>query len=183
KQPAAPASSAGRVFASPLARRIAGQAGIDVATLSGSGPHGRVVRRDVEAAVAGGAPTRAPAAAAAGPTPPPASPVDYRAFFADGTYQEVPLDNMRKTIARRLTASKRDIPHFYLTVDCRIDDLLQARKTLNAIDDQYRISVNDFVIKACALALRKVPAANATWAETHILRHDTADISMAVAID
>jgi pyruvate dehydrogenase E2 component (dihydrolipoamide acetyltransferase) len=180
---AAPVSSGTRVFASPLARRLAAQAGIDIGALHGSGPHGRIVQRDVEAATAAGVPARPAATAATAPVAPPASPVDYRAFFADGTYEEVPLDNMRKTIARRLTASKRDIPHFYLTIDCRIDALLEARKKLNALGDQYRISVNDFVIKACGLALRKVPAANATWAETHILRHSTADISMAVAIE
>jgi pyruvate dehydrogenase E2 component (dihydrolipoamide acetyltransferase) len=180
---AAPVSSGTRVFASPLARRLAAQAGIDIGALHGSGPHGRIVQRDVEAATAAGVPARPAATAATAPVAPPASPVDYRAFFADGTYEEVPLDNMRKTIARRLTASKRDIPHFYLTIDCRIDALLEARKRLNALGDQYRISVNDFVIKACGLALRKVPAANATWAETHILRHSTADISMAVAIE
>jgi pyruvate dehydrogenase E2 component (dihydrolipoamide acetyltransferase) len=179
----APASSGARVFASPLARRLAAQAGIEIGAVRGSGPHGRIVRRDVEAATAAGVPARSAAIAASAPAAPPASPVDYRAFFADGTYEEVPLDNMRKTIARRLTASKRDIPHFYLTIDCRIDALLEARKKLNALGDQYRISVNDFVIKACGLALRKVPAANATWAETHILRHSTADISMAVAIE
>jgi pyruvate dehydrogenase E2 component (dihydrolipoamide acetyltransferase) len=182
-QTPAPASSRTRVFASPLARRLAAQAGIEIGALRGSGPHGRIVRRDVEAATAAGVPTRTAATTPSAPAAPPASPVDYRAFFADGTYEEVPLDNMRKTIARRLTASKRDIPHFYLTIDCRIDALLEARKRLNALGDQYRISVNDFVIKACGLALRKVPAANATWAETHILRHSTADISMAVAIE
>jgi pyruvate dehydrogenase E2 component (dihydrolipoamide acetyltransferase) len=176
-------STGARVFASPLARRLAAQAGIDIGALRGSGPHGRIVQRDVEAATASGAPPRPAATAATAQAAPPASPIDYRAFFADGTYEEVPLDNMRKTIARRLTASKRDIPHFYLTIDCRIDALLEARKKLNALGDQYRISVNDFVIKACGLALRKVPAANATWAETHILRHSTADISMAVAIE
>ena len=179
----APVSTGARVFASPLARRLAAQAGIEIGAVRGSGPHGRIVRRDVEAATAAGVPARSAAIAASAPAAPPASPVDYRAFFADGTYEEVPLDNMRKTIARRLTASKRDIPHFYLTIDCRIDALLEARKKLNALGDQYRISVNDFVIKACGLALRKVPAANATWAETHILRHSTADISMAVAIE
>jgi pyruvate dehydrogenase E2 component (dihydrolipoamide acetyltransferase) len=182
-QTPAPTSSGTRVFASPLARRLAAQAGIDIGTLHGSGPHGRIVQRDVEAATVAGVPARSAPTAASAPAAPPASPVDYRAFFADGTYEEAPLDNMRKTIARRLTASKRDIPHFYLTIDCRIDALLEARKKLNALGDQYRISVNDFVIKACGLALRKVPAANATWAETHILRHSTADISMAVAIE
>ena len=182
--PAAPKSN-GRVFASPLARRIAAQNGVDVASIAGSGPNGRIIKRDVEAAIAGGvAPKAAPApAAAAAPVSEPAAPADYRIFFEDGSYEEIELNSMRRTIARRLTASKRDIPHFYLTVDCQIDELLAMRKKLNSQSDDNKISVNDFVIKACGLALRKVPAAHATWAETHILRHKHADISMAVAID
>ncbi len=181
----AAAKSNGRVFASPLARRIAAQNGVDVAAISGSGPNGRIIKRDVEAAIAGGvAPKAAPApAAAAAPASEPAAPADYRVFFEDGSYEEIELNSMRRTIARRLTASKRDIPHFYLTVDCQIDELLAMRKKLNSQSEDNKISVNDFVIKACGLALRKVPAANATWAETHILRHKHADISMAVAID
>ena len=157
-QPAAatPVSS-GRVFASPLARRIAAQSGIDVSAVAGTGPNGRVVRRDVEAAIAGGGAAARPAAAPAASAP-PAAPADYRVFFEEGSYEEVQLDNMRRTIARRLTASKRDIPHFYLTIDCRIDELLGLRKKLNAASDEYKISVNDFVIKACGLALKKVPA-------------------------
>ncbi len=185
--PAAPARSGSRVFSSPLARRIAAQNDVDISSIDGSGPNGRVVKRDVEAAIAAG--TAAPKTAAAPDRPakaaePVSAPaVDYRAFYEEGSYEEVELDNMRKTIARRLTASKRDIPHFYLTVDCRIDELLALRKKLNARSDAYKISVNDFVIKACGLALKAVPAANATWAESHILRHKNADISMAVAID
>ena len=180
--PASSGGSSGRVFASPLARRIASQSGIDVSAVAGTGPNGRVVRRDVEAAIAGGGAAARPSAAPA-TAPPPAAPADYRAFFAEGSYEEIQLDNMRRTIARRLTASKRDIPHFYLTIDCQIDELLSLRKKLNAASDEYKISVNDFVIKACGLALKKVPEANATWAETHILRHHHADISMAVAIE
>lgn len=180
---AAPAMrSNGRVFASPLARRIAARNGLDIAAIAGSGPNGRVIRRDIESAVASGIALKvAPAAGTA--VPEPAAPADYRVFFEEGTYEETELDGMRRTIARRLTASKRDIPHFYLTLDCRIGELLALRKKVNASRGDGRISVNDFVIKACGLALRKVPAANATWAGTHILRHKHADISMAVAID
>ena len=184
------AESGGRVFASPLARRIAQQNNVSLNQVTGSGPKGRIVKRDVETAISQGvttpaaatAPTQAaPAAAPATTAAPPA--VDYRAFYSDDSYEEVALDNMRKTIAKRLTASKRDIPHFYLTLECRVDELLDLRKKLNARSDEYKISVNDFVIRASALALKAVPEANATWAETHILRHKHADISMAVAID
>ena len=153
-----------RIKASPLARKMAAQAGIDLGTLTGSGPKGRIVKADIEAAVGG-----APAAGAA-----PAAP--------QGRYTEVPLSNMRKTIARRLTESKQTIPHYYLSVDCELDRLLALRKELNARDEGFKLSVNDFVVRAVALALRKVPEANAGWSETALMQYDTVDVSVAVAI-
>ena len=195
-----------RVFASPLARRIAREAGIDVASVTGSGPHGRVVRADVEAAIAGGgakaAPAAAPAKAAEAPAPaektaaaPAAKPMSDDAvlkLFEPGSYELVPHDGMRKTIARRLTEAKNTIPHFYLTVDCEIDALLALRTQLNAgapvkktdKGDQpaYKLSVNDMVIKALALSLRDVPDANVSWTDAAMVRHHHADIGVAVAI-
>ena len=156
-----------RIKASPLARKMAAQAGIDLGTLSGSGPKGRIVKADIEAAVGGA--TAAPAAA---PTAP-----------AAGSYTEVPLSNMRKTIARRLSESKQTIPHYYLSIDCELDRLLTLRKELNARDEGFKLSVNDFVVRAVGLALRKVPEANAGWSETALLQYDTVDVSVAVAID
>ena len=168
--PPPPAARDGqRIKASPLARKMAAQAGIDLGTLTGSGPKGRIVKADIEAAVGG-----APAAAAAPAAPPTAPP--------DGGYTEVPLSNMRKTIARRLTESKQTIPHYYLSVDCELDRLLALRKELNARDEGFKLSVNDFVVRAVALALRKVPEANAGWSETALLQYDTVDVSVAVAI-
>ncbi len=158
-----------RIKASPLARKMAAQAGIDLGTLTGSGPKGRIVKADIEAAVGG-----APAAAAAPATPAGAAP--------EGNYTEVPLSNMRKTIARRLTESKQTIPHYYLSVDCELDRLLALRKELNARDEGFKISVNDFVVRAVGLALRKVPEANAGWSESAIHQYDTVDVSVAVAI-
>ena len=184
--PAAPAAAAPppsaarkngeRIFASPLARRMAEQAGLDLAALSGSGPRGRIVKRDIEAAVAAGvsapAATRAPVVA-----PAPVS------LPADAAVTEVPNTNMRKVIAKRLSESKQTVPHFYLTIDCEIDRLLEMRKDLNGRSDAYRISVNDFVIRAVALALRKVPAANAVWTDAATLLYNTVDVSVAVAVD
>jgi len=168
-----------RIFASPLAKRMAEQAGIDLARLTGSGPRGRIVKADIEAALAeGGAPTAAPEAPAAQPMPAPA-PAEPAA-----PYEEVPNSNMRKVIARRLLEAKQTIPHFYLSIDCVIDDLLAMRKELNARSGaDYKLSVNDFVVRACALALRQVPAANATWTEKATLRYNTVDISVAVAVE
>ena len=180
--PAAPALAAadGRVFASPLARRMAEQAGLDLALLGGSGPHGRIVKRDIEAAIAAGTGVAAPAAAPA--AAPPAAPVPADIV---APYTEVPNSSMRKVIARRLSESKRTIPHFYLTVDCEIDRLLELRKELNAKSPEgegaYKISVNDFVVRAVALAMRQIPAANATWTDEAVLRYDTVDVSVAVA--
>jgi pyruvate dehydrogenase E2 component (dihydrolipoamide acetyltransferase) len=184
---AAPAPSAPaigeRVAASPLAKRMARQAGLDLARLRGSGPQGRVIKRDIEAALIGGA----PAAAARAPAPAVAAPAGSgpsAAQLADMlgmAYELQPLDNMRKTIARRLSESKRTVPHFYLTTDCEIDELLKVRKELNARADDLKISVNDFVIRAAALALKQVPGANASFDESGILLYRHADVSVAVA--
>jgi len=174
----APCVDGERTFASPLARRMAAQAGLDIAAIAGSGPHGRVVKRDVEGALAGGAPAAAKAPAAA-PAPVGAAP-------GMPPFTEQPNSNMRKVIARRLAESKRDAPHFYLTVDCEIDALLTARKALNERSPEgegaYKISVNDFVIRAAALALRDVPAANASWTDAAIRVYRGVDVSVAVAI-
>ena len=182
-----------RIFASPLARRLAQQAGIDIASLSGSGPRGRIVKTDIEAArKSGGAATRAapvaalPAAGApgiAGIAPLP----DARLFYKQDEYEEIPHDAMRKSIAKRLTSAKTLIPHFYLTIDCRIDELLSARQRLNERapkgEGAYKLSVNDFIVKAAALALKRVPEVNASWTDTAVLRHKHADVGVAVALD
>jgi pyruvate dehydrogenase E2 component (dihydrolipoamide acetyltransferase) len=184
--PAPPAPTDGtRVFASPLARRMASQAGIDLAQLSGSGPHGRIVKADIEAALAGGVPVAAPAVAATAPAAPAPSPAVEIAGLPD--YDQEPLNNMRKTIARRLVEAKQTIPHFYLTIDCEVDRLLAVRKDLNARSPEgegaYKLSVNDFVIRAAALGLRKVPRANASFSEDGLRFYKWADVSVAVAID
>ena len=190
--PAAPAAaspvSPQRLFSSPLARRLAKEFGIDLSVVQGTGPHGRVVARDVEAARSGkGLKPAAPAAAAA----PIAGPSDQqiRALFAEGSFEAVPHDTMRKVIAQRLTAAARDIPHFYLTADCDITKLAAAREEINAAAPKiadgkpaYKLSVNDFVIKALALALQRVPDTNVTWTEGAMLRHKGSDISVAVSI-
>jgi pyruvate dehydrogenase E2 component (dihydrolipoamide acetyltransferase) len=178
----------GRIFASPLARRLARDAGIDIARIAGSGPHGRVIARDVEQAKAGGG-LRAPAPGAA-PLPIQAPSDDkIRALYEPGSYEIVPHDNMRKIIAQRLVQAKLTIPHFYLTVTCTIDRLLAAREDINSTapkgDDgkpKWKLSVNDFVIRAMALALMRVPDANVTWTESGMLKHKRADIGVAVAI-
>ena len=181
--PTMPAPAAGaRVLASPLARRMAEKAGLDLASATGSGPHNRIVKRDVEAALAGGVAT--PVAAAPAPTTPhAAAPV----AAPGAAYTEVPNTTMRKVIAERLSASKRDIPHFYLTIDCEIDALLALRKDLNAKspegDGAYKLSVNDFIVRAVALGLRQVPAANATWTQEAVLLYTAIDVSVAVATE
>ena len=188
--PAAPAAPSGaRVFASPLARRMAGQAGIELAGLQGSGPHGRIVKSDIEAAIAKGpapaaAAASAPAAAAAAAAAPAASGPGAKqmADLLGIAYRLEPHSNMRKIIASRLTEAKQTIPHFYLSVDCELDALLKIRKDLNSRSDAYKISVNDFVIRAAALALKQVPAANASYDPEGQLFYDHADISVAVAI-
>lgn len=179
KEEAAPEKSDGkRIFASPLAKRIAEDKGIDLAALSGSGPRGRIVKKDVEEAKPG---TKAPAAAG-GPNLTPS--VDPRAFFEKGTYDEVPMDKMRKTIAKRLTQSKQEIPHYYLTIDCEIDELLRVRKELNErAPEGVKLSVNDFLIRAAALALKKVPEVNASFAGDSLLMHKHANVGIAVAIE
>lgn len=176
--PAAPASDGKRIFASPLARKMAEQAGLDLASLNGSGPHGRIVKRDIEAAVAGGG-----AAAPVAPVEARAPEIAPTPVTPTGPVTEVANSNMRKVIARRLLESKQTVPHFYLTVECEVDELLRVRKDLNARSDDYKISVNDFVIRAMALALRKVPAANASWTEAATLQYNTVDVSVAVAVD
>ena len=189
------ASSGERTFASPLARRIAKDAGVDVSAVSGTGPHGRVVKADVEAAIAGGGAKAAPAAKpAAGAAPAPKSMSDEQVLklFEEGSYELVPHDNMRKTIARRLVEAKATIPHFYLTIDCDLDALLALRAELNAASPMrktekgevpaYKLSVNDMVIKAMALALRDVPTANVSWTETAMVQHKTVDVGVAVSI-
>jgi pyruvate dehydrogenase E2 component (dihydrolipoamide acetyltransferase) len=180
-----------RVFSSPLARRLARDAGIDLARVQGSGPHGRIIARDVEAAKSGKGLVAPAAIAPAGAPLAVQAPADdkIRALFEPGSYELVPHDNIRKVIARRLLEAKLTIPHFYLTVDCNIDKLLDAREEINAAASKdedgkpaYKISVNDFVIKALALALQRVPDANVTWTEGAMLRHRHSDIGVAVSI-
>lgn len=176
------AASGSRVFASPLARRIASTGGVDITAVPGTGPRGRIVKADIERFVAsGGAAAAKPAVAAAAPTAAPA-PTGVTPPPA-GDYEEIPLTGMRKTIAKRLTESKQNIPHFYLTVECELDNLLAMRKELNGRSDDYKISVNDFVIRAAALALKKQPDANAIWGGDKILKYKDIDISVAVAIE
>ncbi len=165
-----------RIFASPLAKRIAEDAGIDLASLNGSGPNQRIVKADVEQAIADGGARRKPQSASKD-----AQPSDSASDEYGQPYTEVPNSGMRKTIARRLVEAKSTIPHFYLTIDCRIDDLLQLRKRINGNDDGLKVSVNDFIIKACALALRKIPQANATWTDDAVRLYDNVDISVAVS--
>jgi pyruvate dehydrogenase E2 component (dihydrolipoamide acetyltransferase) len=171
-----------RIFASPLARRIAMQKGLDISALKGSGPRGRIVKADVETQkpIAKTPPSAAPQAGITGIAPLP----DARLFFKPDDYEEIPHDSMRRTIAKRLMSAKTLIPHFYLTVDCNIGELLASRGRLNTKSDgAYKLSVNDFIVKACALALMRVPEVNASWTDTAILRHKHADIGVAVALD
>lgn len=176
-------ASSVRILASPLARRIAGQKGVELSALQGSGPGGRIVKRDVEAA---GPAQTARVIAMPGAAMPAASAPDF-SVYDPATYEQVKVDGMRKTVARRLTESKRDVPHYYLTMDCEIDTLLAARKDVNAqspVDGvEFKASVNDFVILAAAKALKAVPGVNASWAGDSILYHSHADISIAVALD
>ena len=177
---------ADRVFASPLARRLARERGIDLARLHGSGPRGRIVKRDIEhiavvepeverakttkTAEARPEPDRQRLVLSRPPAPAGLSDEQVRAMYEPGSYELVPHDTMRRVIAERLTLAKQTIPHFYLSIDCRLDALLKARKRLNAMTPQdgpraFRISVNDFIIKALAMALQQTPRANATWTE------------------
>ncbi len=182
-----------RVFATPLARRLAKTAGIDIAAVKGSGPHGRIVAADVSGAPKAAPSTGAlPAPASAAPASAPASAAPSadktRLLFEPGSYTEIPHDNMRKVIARRLTESKSTIPHFYLSADCELDALLKLREEINkaapAVDGKpaYKVSVNDFVIKALALALQRVPDANASWTDNAMLKHRHSDVGVAVSI-
>jgi len=197
-QTAAPAPKSGdgsRIFASPLARRIAADKGLDLAALKGSGPRGRIVKADVEGQSA--APAAAPKAAAPAPTAAPApvagpatmpagmSADTVRKIYAGRDFTEVTLDGMRKTIAARLTEAKQTIPHFYLRREVRLDALMAFRETLNAqiAARGIKLSVNDFIIKACALALQAVPDANAVWAGDRILKLKPSDVAVAVAIE
>ncbi|MER8461934.1 pyruvate dehydrogenase complex dihydrolipoamide acetyltransferase [Mesorhizobium sp. M1409] len=191
-------SSGDRTFASPLARRIAKEAGVDVSAVTGTGPHGRVVKADVDAAIAGGGAKAAPAAKAPAGAPAAAPAVKAMSddqvlkLFEQGSYDLVPHDNMRKTIARRLVEAKTTIPHFYLTLDCELDALLALRTQINAAAPvkktekgdapTYKLSVNDMVIKAMAMALKAVPDANASWTESAMVKHKHADVGVAVSI-
>ncbi|MDE1152161.1 MAG: pyruvate dehydrogenase complex dihydrolipoamide acetyltransferase [Micavibrio sp.] len=173
--------SEGRVFASPLARRIAKEKGIDLSAVKGSGPHGRIVKSDLENAPAGAAVAKSGASAPAKAMPQAAGPDAKSLADAYGIpYKLVPNAGVRKIIARRLTESKQTIPHFYLTVDCELDALLALRKDINEAGG-YRISVNDFVIKATAVALEKYPAANVSWTDENLVQYTRADVSVAVA--
>jgi pyruvate dehydrogenase E2 component (dihydrolipoamide acetyltransferase) len=179
-----------RVFSSPLARRLAKEAGIDIGRINGSGPHGRIVARDVEGAKSGKG-LKAPAAApAGGPSLAPGmSDKQILALFEEGSYEIVPHDGMRRTIAQRLTAATQSIPTFYLTIDCDIGRLLDAREQINAAAPKdkekkplYKLSVNDFVIKALAVALQQVPDCNVSWTEAGMVKHKHSDVGVAVAM-
>ncbi len=197
---AAPAKSDGnRVFASPLARRLAREAGLDLSVVSGTGPHGRVVKSDIEKAVASGGTKAAPAPAAAASAAAPAPALGKGAgddavlkLFEQGSYEVLPHDGMRKTIASRLLESHQTVPSYFVSMDCEIDALLKLRADINASAPTvktekgevptFKLSVNDFIIKAMALALRDVPAANASWTSTARLLHKHSDVGVAVAI-
>lgn len=194
--PAPVASDGSRVFSSPLARRIAKDAGLEISAVSGSGPKGRIIKRDVEAAIASGvtsAPAAAPSAAAsaapAASKPPSMSDEQVLKLFEEGSYDLVKHDGMRKTIASRLQESKQNVPHFYVSADCELDALLALRSQLNkgapVKDDKpaYKISVNDMVIKAMALALRDVPEANVSWTDDNMVKHKHVDVGVAVSIE
>ena len=195
KAAAAQSADGQRIFASPLARRIAAEKNVDLSALSGSGPRGRIIKADVEAAKPGtkAAPAAASApSASAGGTGVGVAPLpDARLFYKAGEYEEITHDSMRKAIAKRLTSAKALIPHYYLTIDCNLTALMATREALNAAAGPsaadkkvpaYKLSVNDFVVKASAMALMKHPDVNASWTDTAILRHRHADVGIAVAI-
>jgi pyruvate dehydrogenase E2 component (dihydrolipoamide acetyltransferase) len=189
------AVDAQRIMASPLAKRLARLAELDLKVVTGTGPQGRIIKRDIEAAIAAGQAGGAKAArgeiavARAGAGMPAALSDDkILALYDKGTYEIVPHDKMRRIIAERLTLAKQTIPHYYLSIDCRLDELLRARERMNAAAPHegpraYKLSVNDFIIKAMALALQQVPQANATWTEAGMLRHKYSDVGVAVAIE
>ena len=187
---AAPAGANGhdRVFSSPLARRLAKEAGIEIGRITGTGPHGRVIARDVEEAKSGKG-LKAPAPPSAPAIAPTMSDKQILALFEPGSYEIVPHDGMRRTIAQRLTAAAQTIPHFYLTIDCDIGKLLAAREEINAAAPKdkekkplYKLSVNDFVIKAMAIALQRIPNCNVSWTESGMVKHKHSDIGVAVAM-
>jgi pyruvate dehydrogenase E2 component (dihydrolipoyllysine-residue acetyltransferase) len=187
----APVSDGERVFSSPLARRMAKDAGVDLGAIKGSGPHGRVIKRDVEATIADGGAKKTDAGKGAAAPAAAAQPMSTDAvlkLFPEGSYELVKHDGMRKTIARRLVEAKQTIPHFYVSVDCELDKLLALRSQINAAaprkDDRptYKVSVNDMIIKAWAMALRDVPDANVSWTEDNMIHHSHADVGVAVSI-
>jgi pyruvate dehydrogenase E2 component (dihydrolipoamide acetyltransferase) len=188
--PSARPAGANRVFASPLARRLAKEANLDLNSVQGSGPNGRIIARDVDRAKSGKglrAPSGAPAAD--GLAAPAMSDAQIRSLYEEGSYELIPHDGMRRTIAQRLTASVQSIPHFYETMDCDIGRLMAAREEINAAAQKnkdgkpaYKLSVNDFVIKALALALQRIPDANVSWTEAGLLKHKHSDIGVAVAL-
>ena len=188
--PSARPAGANRVFASPLARRLAKEANLDLNSVQGSGPNGRIIARDVDQAKSGKglrAPSGAPAAD--GLAAPAMSDAQIRSLYEEGSYELIPHDGMRRTIAQRLTASVQSIPHFYETMDCDIGRLMAAREEINAAAQKnkdgkpaYKLSVNDFVIKALALALQRIPDANVSWTEAGLLKHKHSDIGVAVAL-
>ncbi len=180
--PAVAPSNGQRIFASPLARRLAEQNGVDLSRLTGSGPHGRIIKRDIDSQAAA---ARAPSVGQAETFASREAPSLEQLGIPAGSYDLVPLDNMRKTIARRMTESFRDVPHFPLTVDIEIDRLLQGRVQINTLleKDGVKVSVNDIILKAAATALKRVPEANASYTPDGIALHHHADIAMAVAID
>ncbi|WCR11678.1 pyruvate dehydrogenase complex dihydrolipoamide acetyltransferase [Paracoccus stylophorae] len=189
KAPPAPSSDKGdRIFASPLARRIAAEKGLDLASIEGSGPRGRIVKADVENAKPGAAPAKADApkpAPAAAEAPKGASAETIAKIYADRETEEVTLDGMRRTIAARLGEAKQTIPHFYLRRSAKLDELMTFRATLNKQLEArgVKLSVNDFIIKACALALQQVPDANAVWAGDRIIKLKPSDVAVAVAVE
>jgi pyruvate dehydrogenase E2 component (dihydrolipoamide acetyltransferase) len=185
----APANDGKRLFVSPLARRIAAQKGVDLSGLIGTGPHGRIVKSDVENAKPGAAKPAAAGAPASGTPSGFAALPDAKLFYKAEDYTEVPHDSMRKAIAKRLTSAKALIPHYYLTIDCNLTSLMAVREALNAAAPKnkekqaaYKLSVNDFVVKASAMALVRHPDVNASWTETSIIKHKHADVGIAVAI-
>jgi pyruvate dehydrogenase E2 component (dihydrolipoamide acetyltransferase) len=189
----APAASGARIFSSPLARRLAKDAGIDLSLISGSGPHGRIIASDVASAKSGkglkASPAGAPSAAATPGAAPAMSDQQILGLYEPGSYESIPHDGMRRTIASRLTAATNSMPTFYLTVDCDLGKLMTAREDINSAAPKggdgkpaYKLSVNDFVIKAMAIALQKIPEANVSWTEAAMLRHKHSDIGVAVAL-
>jgi pyruvate dehydrogenase E2 component (dihydrolipoamide acetyltransferase) len=190
KPAASQANGHDRTFSSPLARRLAKESGIELARINGTGPHGRIIARDVEEAKSGKG-LKAPAAAPAGAPAlaPSMSDKQILALFEPGSYEVIPHDGMRRTIAQRLTASVQTVPHFYLTIDCDIGKLLAAREEINASAPKdkekkplYKLSVNDFVIKAMAVALQRIPDCNVSWTDGGMLKHKHSDIGVAVAM-